>query len=67
MHPENAFGLDFVPVKEVRCDLVVARDLMEHPSVKVILDTLQTRRIREELASLPGYDASVTGEIISEV
>ena len=26
----TAFGLDFVPIKEVRCDLVVARDLMEH-------------------------------------
>lgn len=63
----TAFGLDFVPIKTVRCDLVVPRDLMEYPPVKVILNTLQTRQLREELASLPGYDASVTGGIISEV
>jgi molybdate-binding protein/DNA-binding XRE family transcriptional regulator len=62
----NSFGLDFVPIKVVRCDLVVPRDLMEHHAVKIILDTLQTRMLRQELDSLPGYDSSVTGEIISE-
>ena len=63
----NAFGLDFVPFETVRCDLVVPRDLLENPSVKIILNTLQTRRLREELAAIPGYDASITGKIIADV
>jgi putative molybdopterin biosynthesis protein len=62
-----ATGLDFVPLEVVRCDLVIPRDLQDHPAVKVLLDVLQTRTWRQELASLPGYDSSSTGMIIGEV
>jgi molybdate-binding protein/DNA-binding XRE family transcriptional regulator len=63
----KAFGLDFVPIETVRCDIVVPLDLMEHPTIKIILNILQTKRLRQELSSLPGYDASMTGEVITEV
>ena len=62
-----AHGLDFVPIEAVRCDLVIPSDLMEHPAVKMILDVLQTRAFREELASLPGYESSSTGKVIGTV
>jgi len=32
--------------------------------VRVMLDVLQTRALRDELASLPGYDTSDTGKVI---
>jgi len=60
-------GLDFVPIAAVRCDLVVPGDLSDHPSIRVLLDILQTRPFREELASLPGYEAARTGDLIAEV
>jgi molybdate-binding protein/DNA-binding XRE family transcriptional regulator len=63
----DAFGLGFVPLETARCDLVVPCDLMDHPSIRIILDTLQTRRLRDELASLAGYDSSHTGAVIAEV
>ena len=63
----DAFGLDFVGIIAVRCDLVVPVDLLDHPSIKIILDTLQSRKLREELSMLPGYDTSKTGEVITEV
>jgi molybdate-binding protein len=63
----SAFGLGFVPIETARCDLVVPSDLVDHPTIRIILDTLHTRRLREELASLPGYDSSHTGEVIAEV
>lgn len=63
----NAFGLGFVPIEAARCDLVVPCDLMNHPAIRIILDTLHTRRLREDLASLAGYDSSHTGEVIAEV
>jgi molybdate-binding protein len=63
----EAFDLDFVPMETVRCDLVIPRDLMEHPPMKIILDALQSRWLREELSMLPGYEASVTGKVIAHI
>ena len=62
-----AHGLDFIPIEAVRCDLVIPVDLMDHPAVKIILDVLQTRTFREELASLPGYESSCTGKVIGNI
>jgi molybdate-binding protein/DNA-binding XRE family transcriptional regulator len=62
-----ANGLGFVSLEMVRCDLVIPRDLMEHPAIRLIIELLQTRGLREELTSLPGYDSSCTGTVIGEV
>lgn len=63
----DAFGLDFVSIESVRCDLVVPHDLLDHPAVNIILDTLQDRKLREELMALPGYESSSTGAVIAEI
>ena len=61
------YGLDFVPLSYVRCDLVIPSDLLTHPGVAAALDIIQTRAFREELACLPGYETSGTGSIIAEL
>jgi putative molybdopterin biosynthesis protein len=58
-------GLDFVPLSEVRCDLVVPADMLDHPAVVAAMDVLQTRAFRDELSTLPGYDAVCTGDAIA--
>jgi molybdate-binding protein len=63
----GAFELDFIPIKTVRCDLVIPDDLVDHPSVRIILDILQTQSLHHELSTLPGYDASHTGKLIAKV
>jgi putative molybdopterin biosynthesis protein len=62
----EASGLDFLTLAEVRCDLVVPTDLEDHPTVRKALELLQTRRLRDELASLAGYDSRDTGTTIAE-
>jgi molybdate-binding protein len=62
----NSHGLGFVSLEMVRCDLVIPHDLMEHSAVKIILELLQTRGLREELSALPGYDSSRMGTVIGE-
>lgn len=62
----SAFGIDFVTLEAVRCDIVIPDDMMEHQAVRVMLDVLQTRALRDELASLPGYDARDTGKVMGE-
>jgi len=63
----RACGLDFVPIQVVRCDLVVPEDMVDHPPMQILLDTLQSGKFRQELGALPGYDASRTGSVIAEL
>ena len=59
-----SLGLDFVPLATTRCDLVIPKDLRDLPGIAVLLDVLQSSRLRKELNSLPGYDASEVGKMI---
>ena len=61
----SLYGLDFVDISSVRCDLVIPDDLMAHQAVRVLLDVLQSRALREDLNHLPGYDTSDTGKVIA--
>jgi len=63
----EAFGLGFVPIAAARCDLVIPADMMGHPTVKILLDVLQSALLRREIAAIPGYDGSVTGQSIAEL
>jgi molybdate-binding protein len=63
----EAFSLDFVPITAVRCDLVIPGDLIGHPTVKILLDVLQSAALRREIDAIPGYEAAVTGKIIAEL
>ncbi len=63
----NAYGLDFVPIQVARCDLVLPDDMADHPSMRVLLDTLQSIELRKELRALPGYESSSTGSVIAEL
>ncbi len=62
----EVYGLGFVPVMAARCDLVVPDDLIDHPTIRVLLDTLQSHFLRKEIGALPGYDSSVTGRLIAD-
>jgi molybdate-binding protein/DNA-binding XRE family transcriptional regulator len=62
----SAFGLDFVPIAEVRCDLVIPSDMLEHPTIRVLLDVLQSEAFRDEISLLPGYNSSKTGSTIAK-
>jgi len=58
------YQLDFVPIQFVRCDLIIHHDFLEHPAIKILLDVLQTKALRKDLSSLPGYESSMMGNII---
>ena len=61
----ESFGLDFVSLDVTRCDLVIPADLRGHPGITALLDVLQSSDLGRELGSLPGYDSSDTGKLIS--
>lgn len=63
----ETYGLGFVPIAAARCDLVVPDDTSGHPTVKILLDVLQSAALRRDIEALPGYDGSVTGKLIAEL
>ena len=63
----EAFDLGFVPITAARCDLVIPMDMTGHPTVKVLLDVLQSSLLRKEIDAIPGYESSVTGKAVAEL
>lgn len=61
------YGLDFIPLVSAQCELVLPQDMMSQPAMKMLLDALQTRALRDDIKSLAGYDAESTGSVIAEI
>jgi molybdate-binding protein len=61
----KTFGLDFVPLRGERYDLVMRRRTADLPAVKIFLDVLQRAALRRKLEVLAGYDTSQTGAILA--
>jgi molybdate-binding protein len=61
----HAFGLDFVPLQQVRYDLVLLKDTVQEPLVAQLLNTLSSHRFRAQLHALGGYDTQHTAEIVA--
>jgi putative molybdopterin biosynthesis protein len=56
------FGLDFIPLKSERYDLVIRKQNLNHPGVQTLLDTLGRTAFRRELEGLGGYDTRIAGD-----
>ena len=58
-------GLEFVPLQCERYDLLIPKLHYESLSgMKVLLDTIVSRRFRDELEALGGYDTRESGKIV---
>ncbi|HWE23043.1 MAG TPA: substrate-binding domain-containing protein [Myxococcales bacterium] len=62
-----AHGLDFVPLSEERFDLVFAKEWSSDARAGRIIETLESRAFRRELASLGGYDTRRSGQLVTEL
>jgi putative molybdopterin biosynthesis protein len=60
----QTFGLDFVPLRSERYDLVMRRATLELPAVQSFVDVLQRAVLRRKLEVLAGYDTAQTGTVL---
>jgi molybdate-binding protein/DNA-binding XRE family transcriptional regulator len=60
----RTFGLDFVPLRFERYDLVMRKPTMELPAAQAFLEVLQRGTLRKRLEVLAGYDTSRTGAVL---
>jgi len=58
--------VDFIPLIQESYDLVALKTPANLPWIASLLDTLRSDLFKRELASIPGYDLSRTGEIVHE-
>ena len=61
----QTFGLDFVPLRRERYDLVMRKRTADLPAAKAFLDVLQRATLRRKLEVLAGYDTSETGTLVA--
>ncbi len=60
----HVFGLDFVPLRSERYDLVMRKQTVELPAAQALLDILQRATLRRKLETLAGYDTTQTGAAV---
>jgi putative molybdopterin biosynthesis protein len=59
------FALDFIPLRQERCALVVPRHAVRAPETRALLDALQSQSYRRDVEALDAYDVRRTGERIA--
>jgi molybdate-binding protein/DNA-binding XRE family transcriptional regulator len=63
----EAWGLDFVAVREERYDLVILERDLEAAPVRAMTEALNSSGFASELAALSGYDTAATGDVIARL
>lgn len=58
------FGLDFIPLRQERFDLVTYQEYMDKPAFKTLIAWLKTPIARQLIESFGGYDTHQSGEVI---
>lgn len=56
--------LTMIPLEKVDLELIFAKKHLSHPVFQTIIKIAQSDYFKTEIAHMPGYDASHTGEII---
>lgn len=54
--------IEFIPLKEESCDLVLREEERDHPLIKKLLELLRSDEFHSEIRGLGGYDAEGMGE-----
>ena len=60
-----AYQLAFIPLAAERFDLVIPADRVASREVQALIKVLSSRWLLDQLASLPGYDATPCGQHIA--
>ena len=60
------FALDFIPMRAEHYDLILRKDILQcHPMITRLIDTIVSRRFRQELQAIGGYDLTEIGKSLT--
>lgn len=60
----KAMNLGFIPVAKERYDLVIPSAHFEEDKIKKVIETIRSKKFKEEVLRMGGYDVSRTGDEI---
>ncbi len=60
----KALDLDFIPIAEERYDLIIREDMWNDEKIQKLLDVICSKRFRDILYGLGGYDPSKSGTVL---
>lgn len=60
-------GLEFIPLQKERYDMIIKKEMLDWPEIQTMLQILDSREYRREIAAISGNDYSDMGKIILEV
>jgi putative molybdopterin biosynthesis protein len=60
-------GLDFVPLRDERYDLVIPESLFFEPGVQTVLEVLRSKPFAEEIERSGGYQSQETGRVLARL
>ncbi len=63
----EAYGLNFVVLREERYDLIVPRRGLNSMPVSTMLEALNSSRLAREIASLCAYDTGAMGQVVARL
>ncbi|MFH0845179.1 MAG: molybdopterin biosynthesis protein [Pseudomonadota bacterium] len=63
----KALDLDFIPMATEQYDLIMPTSLLDDPSIRIVLETIQSPNFRERVKGLGGYDPSKSGQFWVEI
>lgn len=60
----KALGLEFIPVKSERYDLVIPEVFFQTQGIELLLEVIRSQEFRERVWALGGYDPSESGKVL---
>jgi len=63
----KALALDFIPLEKEQYDLIIPSSGVEHPPMRLLLETIRSQEFKDRVAALGGYDPAKSGEFWKEV
>jgi putative molybdopterin biosynthesis protein len=63
----RALDLDFIPIEKEQYDLIIPSSVLDNRNIGAILETIGSKRFRERVTALGGYDPSKSGQFWLEV
>lgn len=60
-------GIDFIPMKKERYDLVFRSEDIERPNIQAMLKIIRTQAFKDEFSHIGGYDTTDMGNVVAEL
>ena len=63
----NATGLDFIPLREERYDVIIPNHFLELESIQRIIESMSDPSLKKQVEALGGYDVSPMGKFVGSI